>query len=44
MRQKPESKSKGTLLAEELRKEANAHAIEERQTLMGKALELICRE
>jgi hypothetical protein len=44
MRQKPESKSKGTILAEVLRKEANALSIEERQTLLGKALELIYRE
>ncbi len=43
MRQKPEPKSKGTVMSDKYRKRANTLSAEERQELMGKALELIYR-
>ena len=39
--QKPEPKSKGTIFAEENRKLANTLSPEERQEMLGKALEMI---
>ena len=41
MSQKSEPKSKGTIFAEENRKLANTLSPEERQEMLGKALEMI---
>ena len=41
--QKPEPKSKGTVMSDKNRKKANTLSAEERHELMGKALELIYR-
>ena len=43
MSRKSETKTKGTVISDKNRKEANTLSAEERHELMGKALELIYR-